>query len=381
MLSDTIFQLRFLDKNGLEVVRVDKKIDYHIIKKENLQNKKNRYYFNDIYQLEENEIWLSNIDLNVEHGKIEYPHKPTLRIGLPVFVDGTKEGILIVNLNMLSFLQNFQKSSFFKISIIDKDKNTLITTNNKYNWSKYLKSGKKINEIYPSINIKNINISSNDLFIKKLNIQSRELLYTVFEQKPIDTFTILEEKTKPINHILLSIFLALIPISYIMTLFLVKYITKVRKHKLFYEYNNLTNLYNSDFLNDALNRELEIINDKKDIDTSIILLSINNHNIIIDKFGKETYEEVFKKTAMQTSKVLKTYDILARLSNNKFIVILRDKNENSTSICSQKIKEKVEATNIQNLNITLSVAITKLKPNDTKKSLLERVFKVLEAHN
>ena len=169
--------------------------------------------------------------------------------------------------------------------------------------------------------------------------------------------------------------------SYIMTLFLDSYIRKIIKHKQFYEYSNITKLYNSEFLNNTLERELEIINNKKDIDTSIILLSINNHNIMIDKLGKDSYEEIVKKTAIKISKELKSYDILARLASNQFVIILRDKNENFSSVSAQKIKEKIETNDAQSLNITLSLAVTKLKQNDTKESLLERVFALLKTNN
>ena len=67
-------QLRYLDLNGNEIIRIDRNtyesIPY-VINNKNLQNKYKRYYFKDTLSKKENEIWYSKIDLNKERGEIE----------------------------------------------------------------------------------------------------------------------------------------------------------------------------------------------------------------------------------------------------------------------------------------------------------------------
>lgn len=50
-----------------------------------LQYKGNRYYFKDSIGLEKDQIFVSALDLNVENGKVEIPHKPMIRFATPVF--------------------------------------------------------------------------------------------------------------------------------------------------------------------------------------------------------------------------------------------------------------------------------------------------------
>jgi len=92
-------QIRYLDKTGQEVVRVN----YNngkptVVPTEKLQNKAGRYYLKDVIKLEMGEVFISPFDLNIEHGKIEEPIKPMIRFGTPIFDNqGNKKGILLLN--------------------------------------------------------------------------------------------------------------------------------------------------------------------------------------------------------------------------------------------------------------------------------------------
>lgn len=92
-------QIRYLDLDGNEIVRVnfyDGKA--HLIAKDELQNKAHRYYFQKAMALGCNQVYVSPIDLNMEHGMIELPHKPMIRMATPVFDEqGKKRGIVIIN--------------------------------------------------------------------------------------------------------------------------------------------------------------------------------------------------------------------------------------------------------------------------------------------
>lgn len=104
-------QIRYLDSNGMEIVRVNNNNhNPYIVKSNELQNKKERYYFKDTYNLDSGKIFISPLDLNMEKGKIEEPFKPMLRIGTPVFDrSGNKQGIILINylaINMLDDIRN-----------------------------------------------------------------------------------------------------------------------------------------------------------------------------------------------------------------------------------------------------------------------------------
>ena len=92
-------QVRFLNAEGMEIVRVDYR-DGHpvVIPRTELQDKSKRYYFTDTYALGLGLVFVSPLDLNMEHGQIEKPLKPMIRFGMPVFdQEGKKRGIVLLN--------------------------------------------------------------------------------------------------------------------------------------------------------------------------------------------------------------------------------------------------------------------------------------------
>lgn len=89
-----------VESNGKEVVRVDRENgNIEIVAPDALQEKGSRYYFEETIKLAAGEIFLSEIDLNREFGKIEVPHKPMLRIATPVIGrEGAPLGIVVFNI-------------------------------------------------------------------------------------------------------------------------------------------------------------------------------------------------------------------------------------------------------------------------------------------
>ncbi len=87
-------QIRWIDQTGQERVRVNFNSGKPVaVDQANLQNKGNRYYFTDTLKLNKGEFFISPLDLNMEHGEIERPLKPMIRIGTPVFDEaGQRKG-------------------------------------------------------------------------------------------------------------------------------------------------------------------------------------------------------------------------------------------------------------------------------------------------
>ena len=104
-------QLRVLDVHGMEQVRVDlRNGDTVVIPRGELQNKAGRYYFRDTLKLAEDEVYVSPLDLNIEHGKIETPYKPMVRFGTPVYnAAGEKEGVVLLNFYGSKLLDSFRR--------------------------------------------------------------------------------------------------------------------------------------------------------------------------------------------------------------------------------------------------------------------------------
>ncbi|MBY0341047.1 MAG: diguanylate cyclase [Rhodocyclaceae bacterium] len=92
-------KIRWLDADGQERVRINySAAGPQAVPAERLQNRSLRYFFRDTMSLGPMEIYVSPFDLNVEGEAIEVPHKPTIRLGTPLFdADGRSQGVLLLN--------------------------------------------------------------------------------------------------------------------------------------------------------------------------------------------------------------------------------------------------------------------------------------------
>jgi signal transduction histidine kinase len=106
-------QIRFLDEEGLEIVRVNfNGGEPTIVPEDQQQLKRDRYYFKDTFQLEAGQVFVSPLDLNIEHGQIEQPLKPMIRFGTPVFdSQGQKRGIVLLNYFGADMIHRIERSS------------------------------------------------------------------------------------------------------------------------------------------------------------------------------------------------------------------------------------------------------------------------------
>jgi PAS domain S-box-containing protein len=96
-----IYQIRYLDIGGKEVVRVDQREErIFIVPERELQDKSDRYYVHETLAVAPGDIYVSPLDLNIERGEAEHPEKPVIRFGTPIAgADGKPQGMLIVNLH------------------------------------------------------------------------------------------------------------------------------------------------------------------------------------------------------------------------------------------------------------------------------------------
>lgn len=98
-ITNVYDQVRLLDLNGMELVRVNYNDgNVKIVNKKFLQDKSDRYYFKEAIRLTVGEVYVSPFDLNVENGEIEKPIKPMIRLCKIVYSDsGERLGVIILN--------------------------------------------------------------------------------------------------------------------------------------------------------------------------------------------------------------------------------------------------------------------------------------------
>jgi EAL domain-containing protein (putative c-di-GMP-specific phosphodiesterase class I)/PAS domain-containing protein len=129
----SMFQLRFLSLEGKEVIRIERNDrGIHISEDEDLQNKKDRYYFSSLEKTKSGDLYVSDFDLNIEYGEVQYPYIPTIRFGIPIFYNEEKKGYLIVNIDglyIIDIFTNFEKNKTTDLNLGLLDQNNLINLN------------------------------------------------------------------------------------------------------------------------------------------------------------------------------------------------------------------------------------------------------------
>lgn|GEM_PF-3694068 len=151
--NKNFFQFRFIDKKGLEKIRVDRKRNTNnvfIVEESKLQDKSKRYYFSETVDNKKGLYWHSSLDLNIENKKIEKPIRPTFRVSSKVLYKGEFYGILIVNIELAPLLAKIRENEYFDIFIIDSDGYFIVNPSIEKEWSKYLETGYTIDSVLPN---------------------------------------------------------------------------------------------------------------------------------------------------------------------------------------------------------------------------------------
>ena len=106
---DRYDQVRWLDLKGYERLRIDHRDGTtRIVPGNEMQDKSSRYYYREAIVLPPGDVFVSPLDLNVEHGKLELPHRPMLRFAMPTRdATGKTDGLLVLNYQASILLQNF----------------------------------------------------------------------------------------------------------------------------------------------------------------------------------------------------------------------------------------------------------------------------------
>jgi diguanylate cyclase (GGDEF)-like protein/PAS domain S-box-containing protein len=149
-------QVRYLDASGQEVVRVDwNRGKPAAVPEVRLQDKSGRYYFRDALKLSRGGIYVSALDLNVEHGGIETPYKPMIRFATPVMDDqGRKQGVLVLNYLGARLIDNLRSSMDVGLGtgmLVDNRGYWLFGPDPGLEWGFMFSDGRRFPDMYPRV--------------------------------------------------------------------------------------------------------------------------------------------------------------------------------------------------------------------------------------
>lgn len=155
--DNTYMQLRYIDEFGDEIVRVDsRKGVISVISEDELQNKKDRYYFTEGLLRKSSNVYVSEIDLNREGTKqiIEIPHQPVVRFSSTIFNSNSKvKGMLITNVYADTILEHALKPNVKVGAVLSSDGFYISHTQESKRWGglNNLGTGENIINDYPNI--------------------------------------------------------------------------------------------------------------------------------------------------------------------------------------------------------------------------------------
>jgi PAS domain S-box-containing protein len=228
-MSQTSFmQLRYIDKDGFEKIRVDRdkeNLQPFVVAKNKLQNKAHRYYFYDSKTKPLGKVWFSALDLNIERAKVEVPYRPTIRAMLPIQKDGKFNGVLIINYLMDGFIKKFTNAPLYDMILCDAKGYPLHHYEKSKSWGYYSDPKYTIENDFPT-KYKDI---LNNKFTQTEHFVSRELdvpvyggLYLILQLKK----SYIDEQNEQSNFQYLTITLITLLTSIILSFIIVRFFTK-----------------------------------------------------------------------------------------------------------------------------------------------------------
>jgi len=387
--EDTIDQIRLLDNDGQEIIRInDNNNKPLIVGWDELQSKSDRGYYLAAKDIENNQQLITEIDLNMEKGVIEYRsdegYVATIRIVTPIVEQDVRRGYLVINYNLNRFLDNLRDLSD------DEDVKVYLVNHDGY----------FLNHEDPSLNFNFMFDDSQDINLKNLQPEIAEHLgdfrtfhevsdgfftqlkfglHSLNEQKQFvvlgeeganDYLFIVTRKDSKRGYFIhwnlykgfistLNFQIILIAITavfnYLLILFVFGYERNVQKYKTEADKDQLTNVLSRRRCLNLL-EELTLRRNKR-INYAIAFIDVNGLKQVNDVLGHDegdalliAFSDLFKKTSRFNDK-------LGRLGGDEFLVIVDDSDAESLKMKMVKFeKEIAEFNQSSNNKFLLSIS-------------------------
>ncbi len=362
----TYVQLRYLDKNGDEIIRInhDPNSTITVVPEEELQNKAKRYYFQESKSVPEGGIYYSAFDLNIENNVIEEPKVRTIRIATPIYENDKFNGIVILNLDLNTLLEVIEYQ-FYENTC----KNIIINRNGYYILNKS-EPEKEFAFMFPNLmNIKFLNDYADAW--KDIYENKDAEMHTFVGEAGVFNYRYIFNPDQPnirlhdSNYILISIFprtsdegkifyyttwdlikntiVEKFHFGVLIFLFsaLVAYLLgqrEIHKQKITRQarIDSFTNTYNRPYglyLFQKQNQEYQ----KKNLNASICFVDIDSLKFINDTYGHEKGDLLITKSVNVIKKHLSENDFIIRLGGDEFLIIF----ENLTTVQAEEKWKKI----------------------------------------
>jgi len=396
-------QIRFLDVNGHELVRVNYyQGQAHNISRNQLQDKVSRYYVRDTLSLPKGSIYLSPLDLNIENGQIETPYKPVIRFSTPVFDRDEKlRGMVVINYlaeDSLEHIRQISTSFAGEPMLLNNQSYWLLSPYGEDEWGFMLKEKKGIHfrakfpgewgvirqqhsgqilteqglftftTLYP---LKELTETrqvdknrSSDVLTRNRSDRYRWKLLTFVPSQVLGQYS-----SRLLTRLIIigSILLMLVAVgSYSIALFSLRRRIHITQLETLVHFDRLTALPNLTLYLDRLNQAKRQA-DRYNQSLGQLYIDIDNFKDINDTLGHQAGNQLLIQMAERLMSTVRSSDTVARLGSDEFIVLLTM--INGRACCDATASKIINAVSapfiIRGVSryITISIGIT-LYPED-----------------
>lgn len=370
-------QIRFIDAGGQEIIRVNYNADgAYLTAGADLQDKSNRDYVQATLALPANSIYLSRFDLNIEHGLIEEPLKPTLRVSMPVYHDGELQGIIVMNYladDLLKIMNIKPAEALGAVYLLDSDSYWIVNSaESSVVWGFMYDdlSNQNFAASYPDI-WKQIVASGSGFIISEEGVFSYTNIFSnaayrfsdhdyqlYFQQAEYYVVTNITPNSVSWQYfndnpgaLLLTVLQdnSWVYLLLLMIAAVIGYFTSARLHehdkiRYFSEHDGLTGVYNRRIGLIKL-RHLYKKAYRSKLASSICFFDVNGLKEINDVLGHTVGDEMIKAVIEIIQKKVRPDDIIARLGGDEFIIIFRHADKPAAEVIWERIRKEFELVN------------------------------------
>ncbi len=387
-------QIRVLDRNGVEVVRVDRdeQTGSWIVPQTKLQDKCDRYYVKALKERGSKEYYLSPLDLNVEAGEVEYPFNPMFRLGKRIeSEDGNLLGIMLLNISgeMLINEMHTKKrheadrvyllnNAGYYLSAEDEQKEFGFMFDDKVNlgfFTDHPSVWEKIQlEQYEAQTSEGIFFTSRTVLLPNYDFDTKNNEYYI-------VMHVLPNEVKEVDkELILSLAGALLVLGTVMPtagwfLGIHRQRNKWYKEELLSSAtkDELTGLYNRRMVYDLLEQMIDMSR-RKGYELAVVFADVNNLKYVNDTFGHKMGDAMIQSAADCLKKAVRKTDVVARLGGDEFLIVLPDCSGDDIEYIMKRATAIFHDDGIRNINKPwcISFGYTMVKDDDNRDTVIMR---------
>jgi len=129
--------------------------------------------------------------------------------------------------------------------------------------------------------------------------------------------------------------------------------------------DSLTNVFNHQFITEALKKKIEVAKRYKQ-ELSILMLDLDNFKGVNDTYGHLVGDEVLIEVVEKIKACMRKADFLGRYGGEEFLLVLPRTDLEGASTLAERIRRNIEKSTFkeEDLKVTVSIGVTSYKSHD-----------------